>query len=55
MFTKNLGLDYANRVIIPAIQESVKQVTARFNAEEAHYSKREVKTEIEQQIKQTCL
>jgi prohibitin 2 len=31
---RQLGLDYANRVIVPAIQESVKQVTARFNAEE---------------------
>ena len=31
---QQLGFDYANRVIIPAIQESVKQVTARFNAEE---------------------
>ena len=30
---QQLGFDYANRVIIPAIQESVKQVTARFNAE----------------------
>ena len=31
---QQLGFDYGNRVIIPAIQESVKQVTARFNAEE---------------------
>ena len=31
---RQLGYDYANRVIVPAIQESVKQVTARFNAEE---------------------
>jgi prohibitin 2 len=31
---QQLGFDYANRVIIPAIQESVKLVTARFNAEE---------------------
>ena len=29
---QRLGLDYA-RVVYPAIQESVKQVTARFNAE----------------------
>ena len=29
---QQLGFDYASRVITPAIQESVKQVTARFNA-----------------------
>jgi prohibitin 2 len=48
---KNLGLDYANRVIVPAIQESVKQVTARFNAEELITQRESVKTEIEQQIR----
>jgi regulator of protease activity HflC (stomatin/prohibitin superfamily) len=31
---KNLGLDYENRVIQPAIEETVKQVTAKYNAEE---------------------
>ena len=31
---KDIGLDYSNRVIVPTIQESVKQVTARYNAEE---------------------
>ena len=48
---KNLGLDYANRVIVPAIQESVKQVTARFNAEELITQRESVKTEIEEQIR----
>ncbi|MGH9963717.1 MAG: prohibitin family protein [Nitrososphaeraceae archaeon] len=48
---KGLGLDYANRVIVPAIQESVKQVTARFNAEELITQRESVKTEIEQQIR----
>ncbi|MGH9986892.1 MAG: prohibitin family protein [Nitrososphaeraceae archaeon] len=48
---KQLGLDYANRVIIPAIQESVKQVTARYNAEELITQREAVKTEIEQQIR----
>jgi prohibitin 2 len=48
---RQLGLDYANRVIIPAIQESVKQVTARFNAEELITQRESVKTEIEQQIR----
>jgi prohibitin 2 len=38
---KQLGFDYSNVIIIPAIQESVKQVTAQYNAEEL-ISKREV-------------
>ncbi|MGC1132567.1 MAG: prohibitin family protein [Nitrososphaeraceae archaeon] len=48
---RQLGIDYANRVIVPAIQESVKQVTARFNAEELITQRESVKTEIEQQIR----
>ncbi|MGI0005208.1 MAG: prohibitin family protein [Nitrososphaera sp.] len=49
---QQLGFDYASRVITPAIQESVKQVTARFNAEELVTKRETVKTEIEEQIKQ---
>lgn len=49
---KEIGFDYSNRVIQPAIQESVKQVTARFNAEELITRRETVKTEIEEQIKQ---
>lgn len=49
---QQLGFDHANRVINPAIQESVKQVTARFNAEELITKRETVKTEIELQIKQ---
>src|SRR5919108_3127646 len=48
---KQLGYDYANRVIVPAIQESVKQVTARFNAEELITNRETVKSQIEEQIK----
>jgi prohibitin 2 len=48
---KNIGLDYANRVIVPAIQESVKQVTARFNAEELITKRETVKDQIEEQIR----
>src|ERR671915_237011 len=47
---QQLGPDYANRVIVPAIQESVKQVTARFNAEELITNRETVKNQIEQQI-----
>ncbi|MDQ3852096.1 MAG: prohibitin family protein [Thermoproteota archaeon] len=49
---QQLGFDYASRVIAPAIQESVKQVTARFNAENLITNRETVKSEIEQQIKQ---
>ena len=46
-----LGYDYANRVIVPAIQESVKQVTARFNAEELITNRETVKNQIEEQVR----
>src|SRR5215213_6298883 len=49
---RQLGFDYASRVIAPAIQESVKQVTARFNAENLITNRETVKSEIENQIKQ---
>ena len=45
------GYDYANRVIVPAIQESVKQVTARFNAEELITNRETVKNQIEEQVR----
>jgi prohibitin 2 len=47
---QQLGFDYANRVITPAIQESVKQVTARFNAEELITKRETVKNQIAEQI-----
>jgi prohibitin 2 len=47
---QQLGFDYASRVITPAIQESVKQVTARFNAEELITKRETVKNQIEEQI-----
>lgn len=48
---RTVGLDYANRIIIPAIQESVKQVAARFDAEELITKRETVKNEIEEQIR----
>jgi regulator of protease activity HflC (stomatin/prohibitin superfamily) len=48
---RQLGYDYANRVIVPAIQESVKQVTARFNAEELITNRETVKNQIEEQVR----
>jgi prohibitin 2 len=47
---QQLGPEYASRIIVPAIQESVKQVTARFNAEELITKRETVKNQIEEQI-----
>lgn len=48
---QQIGFDYGNRVIAPAIQESVKQISARFNAENLITNRETVKTEIESNIK----
>ncbi|AFS80795.1 hypothetical protein NKOR_04535 [Candidatus Nitrosopumilus koreensis AR1] len=48
---KNLGLDYEDRVIQPAIEETVKQVTARYNAEELITKRPLVKDDIESSIR----
>ena len=44
---KDLGLDYESRVIQPAIEETVKQVTANYNAEELITKRPLVKSDIE--------
>jgi prohibitin 2 len=47
---QQVGFEYPSRVITPAIQESVKQVTARFNAEELITKRETVKNQITDQI-----
>jgi len=47
---QNLGLDYENRVIQPAIEETVKQVTANYNAEELITKRPLVKADIQAEI-----
>lgn len=47
---KDLGLDYENRVIQPAIEETVKQVTANYNAEELITKRPLVKADIQAEI-----
>ena len=49
---KELGLDYENRVIQPAIEETVKQVTANYNAEELITKRPLVKQDIEFSIRE---
>ncbi len=48
---QQIGFDYASRVIAPAIQESVKQISARFNAENLITNRETVKSAIEENIK----
>ena len=48
---KQVGFDYSNRIIVPAIQESVKQITAQYNAEELISKREVVKDAILQTIK----
>ena len=45
-----MGLDYENRVIQPAIEETVKQVTANYNAEELITKRPQVKADIQSEI-----
>ncbi len=47
---KQVGLDYQNRVIAPAVEEVVKQVTANYNAEELITKRPQVKSDIEIEI-----
>jgi regulator of protease activity HflC (stomatin/prohibitin superfamily) len=49
---KNLGLNYENTVIQPAIEETVKQVTANYNAEELITKRPLVKDDIEFSIRE---
>ena len=49
---KEVGLDYENRVIQPAIEEVVKQVTANYNAEELITKRPLVKSDITIEITQ---
>ena len=47
---KDVGLNYQNRIIAPAVEEVVKQVTANYNAEELITKRPQVKSDIEIEI-----
>jgi len=47
---KEVGLAYESRVIQPAVDEVVKQVTANYNAEELITKRPQVKSDIEEEI-----
>ena len=47
---QEVGLDYEDRIIQPAVEEVVKQVTANYNAEELITKRPDVKADIEREI-----
>ncbi len=47
---KEVGLDYEGRIIQPAVEEVVKQITAKYNAEELITKRPLVKADIETEI-----
>lgn len=49
---QNIGTEYESRIISPAIQESVKAVTAKFTAEELITKRAAVKEEIRTDLKE---
>lgn len=52
---QQIGLEYASRVIDPSIQESVKEVTAQYTAEELIAKRSEVKTLIVKSLQQRLM
>lgn len=48
---KTLGLDYANKIIAPRVSESVKAVSAKFNAGELIAQREAVRTQIENSLR----
>ncbi len=47
---KTLGLEFINRIAAPAIQETIKQITARYNAEDLILKREEVKAAITESL-----
>ena len=47
---KSVGLDFKSRIIDPAVQESIKMVTAKYTAEELIKSRAAVKAQVESDI-----
>ncbi len=47
---RTLGLEFVDRIAAPAIQETIKQVTAKFNAEDLILRREEVKTAITESL-----
>ncbi len=52
---RTLGLEYINRIAAPAVQETIKQVTARYNAEDLILKREQVKGEIQENLSNRLL
>jgi regulator of protease activity HflC (stomatin/prohibitin superfamily) len=52
---RTLGLEYINRIAAPAVQETIKQVTARYNAEDLILKREEVKAAITESLSNRLL
>ncbi|MBI2832436.1 MAG: prohibitin family protein [Chloroflexi bacterium] len=52
---RTLGLDFINRIAAPAVQETIKQVTARYNAEDLILKREQVKGEIQENLSNRLL
>ncbi len=52
---QNIGTDYKNRIIDPAVQEVVKAITARYTAVELITQREKVRTEIKDLLKQRLM
>lgn len=48
---KNIGIEYESRIINPSIQETVKAITAKHNAEDLIKEREVIKDEIKQHLK----
>ena len=49
---KNIGPDYHNIVLLPAVQESMKSVTARYTAEDLITKRAQVSTEVKESLEE---
>ena len=52
---RTLGLDYINKIAAPAIQETIKQVTAKYNAEDLILKRDDVKASITENLSNRLL
>ncbi|MDD5700814.1 MAG: prohibitin family protein [Dehalococcoidales bacterium] len=52
---RTLGLDYINKIAAPAIQETIKQVTAKYNAEDLILKRDNVKASITENLSNRLL
>src|SRR3990170_8221914 len=52
---RTLGLEFINRIAAPAVQETIKQVTARYNAEDLILKRETVKSEIQENLSNRLL